>query len=210
MEYPADEFDLWSETYDQDVRVDSFPFDGYERALEGVQALTEVQRGQRVLDIGTGTGNLVARFSACGCQVIATDFSPQMVIMAKHKVPQAQYVISDLRYGLPFRRPIRGDKGLFDCIVSAYVFHHFPLDQKIEILAGLRCLLDGDGRLVVADVAFQDMDAKLLVRQAAGDTWEEEYYWIAEVDLPALREAGFDAIFYPVSSCGGIFHMRLK
>jgi putative AdoMet-dependent methyltransferase len=71
-------------------------------------------------------------------------------------------------------------------------------------------LLGDNGRIVIADIAFKDMDAKFQVRQAAGESWEEEYYWIAESDLLALQEAGFDARFYPVSSCGGIFFIRSK
>jgi ubiquinone/menaquinone biosynthesis C-methylase UbiE len=41
---------------------DGFPFDGYERVLDVVVHAAGASAGMRVLDVGTGTGNLAERF----------------------------------------------------------------------------------------------------------------------------------------------------
>lgn len=207
MEYPSEEFDWWSQTYDQDVRVDSFPFAGYDRVLDTVVNLADVQSGGRVLDIGTGTGNLAGRFIECGCLLYCTDFSPAMISVARSKFPQAVYLVSEMRSGLPFGSQNRAG-GVFDCIVSAYVFHHFPLEQKIENLTQIVRLLVPGGLIVIADIAFRNVYARNRVQEAAGEAWEEEYYWIADRALPALESAGFRTRFVQVSSCGGVFSLQ--
>ena len=58
-------FDRWAADYDRAVASSSgeFPFDGYEDVLATVVALVDVAPGTTVLPkVGTGAGNLAARF----------------------------------------------------------------------------------------------------------------------------------------------------
>jgi putative AdoMet-dependent methyltransferase len=94
----ASDFDPWAESYDQDLLTSSeFPFAGYERVLERVVAMADVHAGMDVLDLGTGTGNLAVCFAELGCHLWCTDFSEPMLAKAREKLPQAQYVLHDLR-----------------------------------------------------------------------------------------------------------------
>ena len=112
--YPAEDFDVWAQTYDTDVLGDEFPFTGYTRVLETMLRLAEVETEQSVLDLG-------------------------------------------------------------------------------------------DGRILIAVLAFTDRLALQTIKQAAGLAWEDEFYWIAAETLPALAQAGLTASFHPVSSCAGVF-----
>lgn len=199
--FPAADFDEWAESYDTSVKsAAGFPFDGYPRVLDAVIRAARPNPGMAVLDLGCGTGNLTARFAAAGCQVWAGDFSPAMLAIARAKLPGVNFFLHDLRQPLPEHLPPR-----FDRIVSAYVFHHFALPEKVTLLHGLSSRLEPGGWLVVADIAFQDTAARDHVRAAAGAEWEEEEYWIASHDLPALRRGGLSATFTAVSSCAGVF-----
>ena len=199
--FPASDFDGWASTYDQNVLDEGhFPFFGYQRALEMVVQQAAAQPEMRVLDVGTGTANLAARFAALGCRLWGTDFSPAMLVEARRKLPQAEYILADLRQGWPAGLP-----PVFERIVSAYVFHHFDLAEKVRLSVDLAAHLAPQGKLVIADIAFLDRAALEEVRRRVGDEWEEEFYWLADETILAMRQAGLNAAFTPVSACAGVF-----
>ncbi len=105
-----------------------------------------------------------------------------MLEKARLKLPQAHFRLHDLRTDLPAELNRR-----FDRIVSAYVFHHFELEEKVRIVESLiRQNLAPQGRLVIADIAFPDRKALEELKKQLGDQWEEEYYWIAEESIPVF------------------------
>jgi SAM-dependent methyltransferase len=70
-------FNAWAANYDQllDAGTASISFEGYEDVLAETIVLAQVVPGMCVLDLGTGTGNLAARFVSAGCEVWGMDFS---------------------------------------------------------------------------------------------------------------------------------------
>ena len=64
-------FDRWASHYDRSVRSSpkTFPFAGYEQVLDEIVSRTAVSPSIRILDLGTGTGNLAKRFIELGCDV---------------------------------------------------------------------------------------------------------------------------------------------
>lgn len=201
--FPASDFDAWAGHYDQSIREESvFPFDGYNRVLENIIEWAAVSNRKSVLDLGTGTGNLALLFAKQGCQLVCTDFSQSMLVLARGKLPQANFFLHDLRFPLPL------DERRFDAIVSAYVFHHFPLTQKIEICLRLvNELLAQGGRLVIGDISFRSFSTKEEFKQTIPD-WEDEFYWFADESLEALRQAGLRARYQQVSACAGVYEIR--
>ncbi|MHB0923925.1 MAG: class I SAM-dependent methyltransferase [Bellilinea sp.] len=200
--FPASDFDAWAETYDQDVITYSgFPFEGYRQMLETVFRTAQTRPNMRVLDLGAGTGNLTALFSAAGCQVWGTDFSAEMVARARIKLPQVPFIQADIRAPWPKELPL-----IFDRIVSGYAFHHFSQAQKVELITDLahRHLTSG-GRIIIADLTFATRQVRAAARLALGDEWEEEYYWITSEDIPAFEKAGLHATFEAVSQYAGVF-----
>jgi putative AdoMet-dependent methyltransferase len=199
--FPPSDFDQWAESYDRDVLDGGrFPFVGYQSALETVFRLAEAKPGMKVLDLGTGTGNLAAFFAQTGCQVWGIDFSEAMLVKARQKLPGVTFLLADLGHDLPLQLP-----GSFDRIVSAYAFHHFDLSAKVHIIQRLVSRLTAGGKLVFADIAFADQAALQWVRQMVGEDWEDEFYWLADETLPALEQAGLLASFTPASTMAGVF-----
>jgi putative AdoMet-dependent methyltransferase len=202
--FPDSDFDAWAKSYDQDVACDRFPFTGYENVLATVVALARVQAGMRVLDLGTGTGNLAFRFAGLGCELWCTDFSEAMLAKARMKLPGAHFLLHDLRDEWPSGLPEH-----LDCIVSAYVFHHFEPAEKIRLVQKIisDLLLPG-ARLVIGDIVFPDHAAQEIAQAAAGDAWEQEFYWIADEALAAFKRVDLKVEYIQVSSCAGIFHLK--
>ncbi len=198
-------FDEWADTYDASISVDQFPFWGYKNLLDLMVYLTDIKSGMSVLDLGTGTANLAVRYAALGCDMWCTDFSRKMLDIARQKLANAHFVLQDLRMDLPIEldRP-------FDRIVSAYVFHHFSLDQKVSILGNLLHHLAPTGKIIIGDIAFQDAASLEKVKNDIGSDWEDEYYWVADEAIPGIEKSGYKVHYKQVSICAGIFTLEPK
>ncbi|HEX2908323.1 MAG TPA: class I SAM-dependent methyltransferase [Phototrophicaceae bacterium] len=205
---PQQTFDAWAADYDRVVQQsavdESYPFAGYGRVLDTIVRQAQVRPGAAILDLGTGTGKLAARFVAAGCSVLGTDFSPEMLARARANVPAAQFVPVDFFGDWPPELNTR-----FDGIVSSYVFHEFDLENKIALLRRLqRDCLKPDGRIVIGDFMFPPAAARAAARERWAAAWDEEHYWIVAEVLPALQAAGFSAAYEPISVCGGLIVIR--
>ena len=203
--FPPSDFDPWAKTYDDDVREQNvFPFDGYARVLETVVQWAEPHSGMSVLDIGTGTGNLALMFAERGCDLWCTDFSEAMLEKAREKLPQAHFVLADLRADWSPELDRR-----FDRIVSAYVFHHLELDAKVRVCKELVTnRLTPNGALIIGDLSFPNKAAMDEFAESVGDLWEEEFFWLADESIRALEAAGLTVSYQQISACAGVYLLR--
>ena len=201
-------FDNWAKDYDTTVvsTEGNFPFDGYEQVLDEVVRLADVKPHMQILDLGIGTGNLAKRFLHSGCEVWGADFSAEMLAQTRAKLPQIKLVKTDLLEEWPteLQRP-------FDRVVSSYVLHEFNLITKVNLLRRVASHnLSINGYILVADIAFPSTIARTIASQAWADKWdEEEYYWAADEAISACEQAGLQATYKQISSCGGIFTFTL-
>jgi putative AdoMet-dependent methyltransferase len=199
--FPPSEFDTWATQYDDDAYKMGFPFTGYPLVLSETVRLADAGASKTVLDLGAGTGNLAEKFIKLDCEIRCTDFSEQMLEIARAKIPKAHFILHDLRQPFP---PVL--KRRFNRIVSAYVFHHFELPEKITLIEKhLKDFLEPEGRLVIADISFPNRQALDAVRQTAGDQWDDEPYWIETDAQQALEAAHIDISYSQVSECAGIY-----
>lgn len=203
--FPPSDFDPWAKTYDDDVRNQNvFPFDGYFQVLGSIVSLAKPRAGMSVLDIGTGTGNLAVMFAERGCDLWCTDFSEAMLEKAREKLPQAHYVLADLRT----EWPLEPDR-CFNRIVSAYVFHHLELDAKVRVCKELVAQrLAPDGSLLIGDLSFPNRSNMDIFAKSVGDLWDEEFYWLADEAIPALEKAGLIVSYQQISTCAGVYLLR--
>lgn len=162
----------------------------------GVLARLDPQAGERILDLGCGTGRLTAEVAAAtGALVVGLDRSPAMLNEARaQRIPHVGFVLGD-GAALPFT-------GAFTAIFSTATFHWIPDHDRL--FAGIRAALEPGGRLVaqcgggpnlarLLDRAHTLMDSPPFKRWFVGwcDPWN-----FAGVDETAgrLAAAGFDAI----------------
>jgi SAM-dependent methyltransferase len=98
--------------------------------------------GRRALDAACGTGRHARLLDACGCATTGIDQSPEMLDVARRKVPNAVFQVGDVEH-LPF------DDGAFDLAVVSLALCHLP-DPTVAVAELARVLAVG-GTLVVSD-----------------------------------------------------------
>jgi len=206
MDFPPEIFDQWAGAYDQEVtKEEGYPFLGYQKLLSGIIEECNPQSGQSVLDLGCGTGNLSNLFFERGCKVWGIDFSPAMIARAKAKLPAVKFFIGDIRQPIPKEMPQK-----FDFIVSAYTFHHFPIQEKIRLIQKLlHDHLNPEGRLLIGDLVFSDQEDCQQTGKLYPDQWEEEEFWILEKDIVPILKSQLNFSVERISFCTSLLEFGL-
>jgi trans-aconitate methyltransferase len=59
--------------------------------------LLKPQTGERILDLGCGTGQLTAKIAAAGAAAVGIDASREMIEQARHNFPDIEFYVADAR-----------------------------------------------------------------------------------------------------------------
>lgn len=115
------------------------PFD---RALLDEFATATARRG-RVLDVGTGPGQVAHYLSEDGVNVAGSDLSPAMVDVARELSPRIPFRVGDMRQ-------IDEPDGALTGLTAFYSLIHLPRAEVPTALAEFRRVLAVGGRLLIA------------------------------------------------------------
>jgi len=181
---PAAGFDWLLPIYDPFCRLF-----GAERLRERLIAAAEIRAGQRVLDLGCGTGELSLAIKRLHprARVIGADPDPKALARARKKAAQAGLEVT-------FEEAFGGDlphaDGSFDRVLSSLVLHHLTRDEKLDALREVRRVLAPDGALHVLDLG--PPRSALERRLAYFFHWSERARDNVAGRIPELaRQAGF-------------------
>lgn len=113
--------------------------------------------GDRVLDVGCGTGVLAVLIAHRGCSVIGIDIAPPMLAQAGRRVRE-----EDLQEWVTLRELGAVDldtafpDASFDAVVSTLVFSELSDDEIEYTLAECQRILRPGGQLLIADEVLPD------------------------------------------------------
>lgn len=96
------------------------------------------KQGERILDLGCGTGHLTGRIAALGAEVIGIDASAEMIHQARKNYPDLQFEVRDGR-DFEFKEP-------FDAVFSNAALHWIKEPERV--IACIARALKPGGRFV--------------------------------------------------------------
>jgi len=107
-------WDLYAYCYDSLLKLKP-----YKNLIEIMLKESSLKSGQKVLDIGSGTGNYELLNTVCGVKFTCLDFSDNMMKISKKKNPGHNYLKYDINtYSIPVKNT------LFDKAVSTNVIYN--------------------------------------------------------------------------------------
>ncbi|MFF7971159.1 methyltransferase domain-containing protein [Streptomyces sp. NPDC007905] len=141
-----------------------------DRAFTRLAELSGAGRGDRVLDVGCGTGyltrHMAARVGPDGT-VTGVDPSPPVLAYARNRKRRTGSACCTYQEGIAESLDL--PDASFDTVVSSLMLHHLPEDLRLPALREMRRVLRPGGRLLV--VEFRPPKSRLgrhLVHGGAG------------------------------------------
>jgi ubiquinone/menaquinone biosynthesis C-methylase UbiE len=133
--------------------MNRFLFLGREhRFRERTVDLAAIKRGDTILDVGCGTGNLTMEVKMCGgtdSEVYGIDAAPEMILKAVQKATDKQL---NIRYQVGLVEDIPFPDNKFDIVLSSLMLHHLPNDLKYQGISEISRVLKPGGRFVAVDL----------------------------------------------------------
>lgn len=155
-------FDKWAKNYDKSIRnaekKNDWLYKGYSSILYSVRDKIKEylipNKNTLILDIGTGTGNLLLILQNEGYQVIGVEPSQKMRERLREKIPTVSVITGDF---LSLPTTINAS---IDGIVSSYAWHHLPYIKKIKSIGKMKQVLKEKGIIVIADLMFASREER--------------------------------------------------
>jgi ubiquinone/menaquinone biosynthesis C-methylase UbiE len=123
---------------------------GGEAARKQLLEQARLHPGQRVLDVGCGTGTLAVLIKRIHpkIEVVGLDPDPKALTRAGRKAARAAVSIQfDQGFGdrLPY------SESSFDCVFSSFMYHHVPSEERGKLLTAVRRILKPAGEFHLMD-----------------------------------------------------------
>ena len=123
---------------------------GGDRAREALLEQAAVQAGDRVLDLGCGTGTFAVRIKEAepGADVVGLDPDAKALARATAKADRAGVAV---RFEQGYADDLPYPDAHFDRVFSSFMFHHLPAEQKEATLRAVRRVLKPSGSFHMLD-----------------------------------------------------------
>jgi trans-aconitate methyltransferase len=132
------------------------------------------QKGERILDLGCGTGHLTHRIAQSGAKVIGLDRSPAMLAEARRNYPELRLVAADATR-FEFAAP-------FDAVFSNATLHwildaeHVVECVATSLLPGGRFVMEMGGKGNIAQFRAAVHEALDRLGYPDGKSWNPKYF----------------------------------
>ena len=150
--------------------------------LPAIRGLLAVKKGDRLLDVGGGTGALSAVIGGEGAKAVVLEPNPRKVAFGRSRHPQVEY-----HEAFAERMPF--PDGSFDCAMAMLSFHH--TEDPERALREVHRVLAPSGKFLIQEfhpaVAPGALARRLFARRHGG----HHRYYEPDGMKASLGEAGF-------------------
>ena len=205
----------WGKTSSEYAKYrDIYPPEFYKKIVDRGLCI----KGQKVLDLGTGTGVLPRNMYKFGADWTGTDISPEQIEMAKHLAKDAGMKI-DFRTVPTEQLASQPDfkKGSFDVITACQCFWYFDHEKVMPVLADL---LKPNGKLVILYMAWLPQEdeiagqsEKLILKYSPSWSGAGEHrheIWVPEVAYNHFEKEEHEEYDIKVPFTKEAWHGRIK
>lgn len=123
---------------------------GADRARAVLLDYAQLQDGNKVLDLGSGTGALAVLIKRLypRIEVTGLDPDPKALARARRKASRADVAV---QFEQGFGDEINHPSASFDVVSSSFMFHHLKSEEKVVTLREVRRVLKPGGLLLLLD-----------------------------------------------------------
>ena len=153
-----------------------------------VVRLLDPQPGERILDVGCGTGTLTAVIADSGADVVGIDAAASMVEQARERYPDLAFAVADAREYEP---------DAFDAVFSNAALHWIPCEDHDAVLSMVGSALGETGCFVAefggrGNVSQVERAVRAELRERGYDTDHSWYFPSIGEYAPRLESHGLE------------------
>lgn len=104
-----------------------------------------LEQGQKVLDVGCGTGVHLDLYRKSRCELYGIDSSPSMLDVARARLGEE----ADLRLSDATNMPYESDT--FDLVLCMLALHEMDQPERMSVISEMKRVLKADGRILLID-----------------------------------------------------------
>lgn len=163
----------------------------YQELLKTICDELEIKKGERILEAGTGTGNLALEIKKRGGVPVALDNIQEALKSYKKKDPEAIVILADLNERLPF---IDNE---FDKICSNNTIYAIPQKNRSALMKEFYRVLKPGAKIVIANIHKEFKPIKIYLAHIKEDVkksgWLKVAFEALKLIVPTIKMFYYNA-----------------